>query len=130
MKKLIAILSAIAMLVTFGTSAFANPSDASGSSLEALINKAKSVIEIPDTYETFKSSQRTDANGSVHWNLNWSTPSSSEYYRDVSGISVDINENGFIEGYSKYGGSYKYSEYIKIPSVSKLDADEDRKSVV
>ncbi len=130
MKKTLAILTALAVMLSAFAPAFAQEPD-SAKKLEELIVKVKSVIDIPAEYETFTSNQRTESNGTVHWSLNWSEPSAQpSYYGNISGITVDINENGLIEGYSKYGDLYQYSEIVRLPAISKQEANDKVKAFI
>lgn len=121
MRKAVALFTILALLLALPAATFAAEDKADN--LESVILKVREKINIPEEYNEFSSNMRTDEDGTINWNLQWSYEQGSEYW-NRGYIYVDVTDAGFIKSYSKYGGDSKYSEYVKIPSISKENADE------
>ncbi|MCK9479595.1 MAG: S-layer homology domain-containing protein [Firmicutes bacterium] len=120
MKKIIALIMVCAFLLP--NLAFAGEENAKN--LEEVIIKVREKIEVPESYDDFSSNMRTDEDGVIHWNLSWASAKNKDDW-DKSYISVDVTGGGFIESYSKYDNSGRqYSEYVKIPDITKQEADD------
>lgn len=124
LKKIISMMLATAMMITFMTPVMASTSDSTTSAstgastsiavsadkgLENAIKAVKEKIVIPEDYDKF-TYNIYNQNGLTAWNLGWSNEEAQK------NINVTIDENNLISNYS----SYHYTAYEKkIPKYSK-----------
>ncbi len=115
MKKIISMLLAIVMTVTFMAPAMAADSTAAADQgLKEAITVVKEKIGIPEDCKLSSYNIYTQ-NGVAVWNLNWTNEEAQKY------IYVTIDESNFITNYS----SYQYNTYDKkLPKYSKQQGQE------
>ena len=129
LKKAIAYVTAFAMMLTLSATVLAQQE--SGQQLEQLILKAKSVVDIPENLELSYTNMYTDEDGNSRWHLNWSNDSDRAVYWERTNVSVEIGDDGFIHSYSKHNYStYRYTEYVRLPSIKKETADSKVKEFI
>ncbi len=114
MKKIISMMLAVAMVITFMTPVMASGSASTDMGLENAIKAVKEKIVIPDDCKKF-TYNINNRNGVNSWNLGWSNEETQKY------INVSIDENNIITNYN----SYEYTTYEKkIPKYSKEQGRE------
>ncbi|HHW32060.1 MAG TPA: peptidase M4 [Clostridiaceae bacterium] len=114
MKKLLAVLVAMLMLVTaiIPLQGFAAGDD---KGLEDAIKAAKSLIEVPEDYKIISSfGNEGDMD---YWELYWS--SKDDY---TGSISVRIRNDGTLLWYDQYKREYYQDDGLKFPKVSRDEA--------
>lgn len=129
MKKIISIMLALAMMVTFIIPAMANsnvteeavPIKATDSisvdkAMEKAIKAAKTKLAIPEDCKKF-SYNIYEQNGLKVWYLSWSNEETQKY------VSVTIDENNFISSYS----TYQYMSYNNGKQIPKYSKEQGQK---
>ncbi len=107
MKKLISIISAIAICMSF-TTAFADSKDAA--KMQPVLESVKSRIEVPEELSKFESNSETSG-FNTEFHFDWHT----ENYE--KSMSISCYDDGTITSYSKYDGYYENE-----PKMSKMSA--------
>ncbi len=116
MKKVISLLLAVVLLVTFITPVMASGSVSADKGLENAIKAVKEKIDIPADCKNFTYNIYSQ-NGTATWNLVWSNEETPKY------INVTIDGDNFITNYSSYDYSSNYNDK-KIPKYSKDQGKE------
>ncbi|MBQ6530066.1 MAG: hypothetical protein IJI39_03970, partial [Clostridia bacterium] len=109
MKKLISIISAIAICMSF-TTAFADSKDAA--KMQPVLESVKSRIEVPEELSKFESNSETSG-FNTEFHFDWHT----ENYE--KSMSISCYDDGTITSYSKYDGHYETE-----PKMSKMSTAE------
>lgn len=107
-RKLLSILLIMLITVTSSVSAFAADND--GSSLEKAILSARSIITVPNDYSDFSYyyNENTEENKSTgSYTLEWAS-------KDGGSISVNVDNDGNMLGYSKFDSKNDSSGLAKI----------------
>jgi len=114
LKKIISMLLAVAMVITFMAPVMASNSTSADLGLENAIKAVKEKIDIPKDCDKF-TYNINNQNGLNSWNLGWSNEELQKF------INVTIDENNFITSYY----SNQYANYEKkIPKYSKEQGRE------
>lgn len=111
MKKIISMILAVAMLITFMAPVVASSSTSTDKGLENAIKAVKAKIDIPKECTKF-TYDINNYNGINSWNLGWSSEDTQKY------IYVTIDENNLITRYNTYDND-KGSYEKKIPKFTK-----------
>jgi hypothetical protein len=109
LKKIISLLLAVAIIITFMAPVLASSSTSADMGLENAIKAVKEKIVIPKDYNKF-TYNINNQDGLNSWNLGWNNEESQKF------INVTIDENNMITNYY----SYQYTAFEKkIPTYSK-----------
>lgn len=118
MKKALALVLCLILLVSTGIAAAAAPEPRDGAldeRLKAITLSVKETLGIGDTYTSFDGALNEYGTVSL-WDLNWSD--------DKGSIHVTANESGKIIHYREYVSSIDRPSYENIPRFPKISADE------
>ncbi len=97
MKKLLSMILITALVLTTGIPAFG--AEADSQALEKAITRAKSVIQVPESYSDFNySTSQNTVNGKAYtyWNLSWND------LKEGGSIYVTVDEDGNLTNYYGY----------------------------
>lgn len=116
-----ALFVALIMIITVSIPGFVFA--ASDPGLESAIKSAKQMFDIPEDYNNFSYSVRTEGDTKI-WDLNWSSKSDNG-----SSIQITIDNTGDILNYYNYKNT-NYENIKKLPAISKSAAQTKAEETV
>lgn len=118
MKKFLAMLLSLVLLVSTGVTALAAPEptdEGLNNRLEAITLKVKETLGISDSFTSFKGSLNENDTASL-WSLNWS--------KDDEQIHVSANENGTVVSFNDYVSGSNAPSEGKLPRFPAMTLEE------